>query len=122
MDALFFGLVLGMRRSSTKALHWIKELKALRVLHLTGGALCDISGIEFSKTLSKFISSTIVSRIFSLLDTLAAAYAEDGQFEKAIATATRAVEIANSAGQSGFAQRIDGRLQRYKTGKPFRDK
>ena len=59
---------------------------------------------------------------FTLLDTLAAAYAEDKQFEKAVAAAKRAVDFAESLGHYEFAKRIEGRLQLYNAGKPYREK
>jgi tetratricopeptide (TPR) repeat protein len=58
---------------------------------------------------------------FALLDTLAAAYAEDKQFEKAIATAQQAIEVAESAGQVDYAKKIEGRLQRYQAGQAYRE-
>ena len=36
-------------------------------------------------------------------------------------TATKAVEIAKSLGNAPFATRIEGRLQLYKAGRPYRD-
>ncbi len=58
---------------------------------------------------------------FSLLDTLAAAYAETGQFDEAIATATRAINMAKTAGQPKFAEAIQARLALYQLGRPYRD-
>ncbi|MEA2734247.1 MAG: protein O-mannosyl-transferase, partial [Humisphaera sp.] len=53
------------------------------------------------------------------LDTLAAAYAEAGRFDNAIATAARAEQIARSAGQNDLADRFAKRLELYRSGKPF---
>ena len=55
------------------------------------------------------------------LDTLAAAYAEAGQFDKAVENATRAFEIARGKGREKLASRIAARLALYKKGRPFRD-
>ena len=50
------------------------------------------------------------------LDTLAAAYAENGRFEEAIATARRA-----AAADPSLAQAIQARIERYRSGKPWRE-
>jgi len=54
-----------------------------------------------------------------LMDALAAAYAAAGEFEKAIQTAGKAVELANSEGQKKLAEEIQNRLRLYKTGQPY---
>jgi protein O-mannosyl-transferase len=53
------------------------------------------------------------------LDTLAAAYAATGQFDKAIATAEEAVERARSAGQLQLVNRIAARLDLYRAGRAY---
>ena len=57
-----------------------------------------------------------------LLDTLAAAYAEDHRFEDAVTIARRAIEQAQAGGQLKLAAGIKSRLQLYEAGRPFRDK
>lgn len=54
------------------------------------------------------------------LDSLAAAYAEAGRFADAIATAEKAVRLAREQGRTELAARITGRLELYRSGKPFR--
>lgn len=54
------------------------------------------------------------------LDTLAAAYAEAGHFQKAVEAATRAIEIAHQTRQPELAKRISDRLELYKQSKPYR--
>jgi spermidine synthase len=54
-----------------------------------------------------------------LLDTLAAAYAETGEFDLAKKTASNAVEIARSAGRTDWAREIEKRLELYDRGKKF---
>lgn len=51
-----------------------------------------------------------------MLDTLAASYAETGQFDKAVATITEAIEKFDSAATQAPLQQ---RLELYKSGKPF---
>ena len=57
----------------------------------------------------------------SLLDTLAAAYAEDGQYELAVKVAKKAVEISTHGGQSSQARSIEERLKLYEAGQPYRE-
>jgi tetratricopeptide (TPR) repeat protein len=54
-----------------------------------------------------------------ILDTLAAAYAETGEFERAKETAQRAITLARSAGRTEWAQEIETRLQLYNQGRAF---
>ncbi len=57
----------------------------------------------------------------SVLDTLGAAYAETGQFTKALEAAHRALDLADSKGDSTMAQGIQYRINLYKQNKPFRN-
>jgi len=54
------------------------------------------------------------------LDTLAAAQAASGLFEEAAATAQRAAALAGARGDRSLETQIQGRLELYKAGKPFR--
>ncbi len=54
-----------------------------------------------------------------LLDTLAAAYAEAGRFDEAVATTERALEQL-AGEQPGLAEEIRGRLALYKASRPYR--
>jgi len=55
-----------------------------------------------------------------VLDTLATAYAEAGQFTKATATANRALTLAGEKANHQLTAAIRGRLALYETRKPFR--
>jgi spermidine synthase len=55
-----------------------------------------------------------------ILDTLAAAYAETGEYERAAQTARQAAAMARSAGGPEWAQEIDKRVELYARGLPFR--
>jgi len=57
----------------------------------------------------------------ALLDTQAAAYAEAGRFDPAVETARRAIALARQAGATSLADAIQGRLDLYLAGKPFRE-
>jgi tetratricopeptide (TPR) repeat protein/predicted RNA-binding Zn-ribbon protein involved in translation (DUF1610 family) len=57
----------------------------------------------------------------SILDTLAAAYAESGQFPQAVTAAKNAVAMAVANRNSEVADQIRSRLQWYEMGIPYRD-
>jgi cytochrome c-type biogenesis protein CcmH/NrfG len=60
-------------------------------------------------------------RIPIIFRTLAAAYAETGQFSQAIQTAQRGIALANSQGNSGLATELEGNIALYQAGIPLRD-
>jgi tetratricopeptide (TPR) repeat protein len=55
------------------------------------------------------------------LETLAAAYAEAGQFPQAVAAAEKAVQIAGAAGQMALAVKIRSELALYRARRPCRE-
>jgi Flp pilus assembly protein TadD len=57
-----------------------------------------------------------------LLDTLAAAYAETGQFDAAVQTAQRAADAAAEAGQADMAKSIREHIAQFQSGRPLREK
>jgi arylsulfatase A-like enzyme/Flp pilus assembly protein TadD len=54
------------------------------------------------------------------LDTLAAAYAAAGQFDRAVTTAEQALSLATAASEEELANRIRKRLELYRRGSPYR--
>lgn len=56
----------------------------------------------------------------NILDTLAAAYAENGQFPEAVETASRAQAQATAENQSSLAADIGARLALYQANRPYR--
>lgn len=56
-----------------------------------------------------------------LLDTLAAALAEAGRFDDAVATATQAADLAAAAGQTELAEVIRERAKLYAASQPYRE-
>jgi len=60
-------------------------------------------------------------RIPIIFRTLAAAYAESGQFSQAIQTAQQGIELANSEGNSGLATELQGNIGLYQEQRPLRD-
>jgi protein O-mannosyl-transferase len=57
----------------------------------------------------------------SFIRTLAAAYAEAGQFDKAVETAQTATGLAHAQGQHGLAAQIERESDLYRAHMPFRD-
>ena len=55
-----------------------------------------------------------------ILVTLAAAYAEAGQFPKAVETAQRALQLANGQGNAALGETIAGHVKLYQNGTPLR--
>ena len=56
-----------------------------------------------------------------LVATLAAAYAQAGQFPRAIETARRALESATAQNRTALAKRVQAQIALYQTGSPYRD-
>ena len=61
------------------------------------------------------------SRHANYVDTLALAYAADGQFNLAIETALKALELALTDGNEKLVDEINQHLQLYKANKPYYD-
>ena len=55
------------------------------------------------------------------LDTLAGAYAQLGQFDRAVKNATKALQLARDRGEEELAKDILGRLKLYKAKRPYPD-
>ena len=56
----------------------------------------------------------------AVLRTLAAAYAENGQFTEATATAESGLQLANTQGDSALAKIFEGDLAHYRANAPVR--
>ena len=57
----------------------------------------------------------------NVLDTLAASYASVGQFDQAVATAQKALELASASKNIKTVNTISKRLRLYKQSKPYRE-
>jgi Flp pilus assembly protein TadD len=57
----------------------------------------------------------------SILATLAAAYAEAGQFAEAVATATKALALASAQTNTAPANLFRARIELYRSGLPYRE-
>ena len=60
-------------------------------------------------------------RIPILFRTLAAAYAENGQFSDAIQTAQRGIQLANNHGNASLASELQAHIELYQAQQPLRD-
>jgi Flp pilus assembly protein TadD len=58
----------------------------------------------------------------AFLDTLAVAYAADGNFPEAVKTAEKAIKLAKDANEENLAEEIQERLNLYKSDRPYRQK
>jgi Flp pilus assembly protein TadD len=56
-----------------------------------------------------------------VLDTLAAAYAADGRFDRAVAAGQEASALASAGGQAALVAQIGTRLALYRRGQPARE-
>ena len=56
-----------------------------------------------------------------ILTTLAAAYAENGQFPEAVASAQRALQLATAQNNVPAVNALEEQLRFYQAGSPFRD-
>jgi tetratricopeptide (TPR) repeat protein len=57
----------------------------------------------------------------TLIATLAAAYAEAGQFTQAIETARRALQLATAQNRTALGNRVQAEIASYQAGSPYRD-
>lgn len=78
------------------------------------------NGNEAIEIIKKYIDSTGDNSNPKILDTLAAGYAETGNFKEAIKTAQEALTQAQLNGRENLAKKITTRLELYKKKQPFR--
>jgi len=71
-------------------------------------------------TLASHAVDVTARRDVTSLDTLAAAHAELGQFDAAIAAAAEALALARSTGQSPMIGELEQRVAMYRAGRPMR--
>jgi len=71
--------------------------------------------------LAELANTLTEHRVPELLDTLAAAYAADGQFERAAGLLERALELAESGTAAAYRVQFRKRLALYRDGRPYLD-
>jgi tetratricopeptide (TPR) repeat protein len=72
------------------------------------------TGIREAVTLAQRATTLTQGKDASMLDTLGAAYAAAGDFDRAAAAAERALQVAKATGQMPLAAQISGRLATYR--------
>jgi tetratricopeptide (TPR) repeat protein len=95
------------------------NLGQLAWLYATGpdGSRNGTRAVELAIMLNRFSGSNNPSH----LATLAAAFAEEGRFSPAAATARQAQELGNRQGNAVLVQAVAAQLASYQSGHPFRD-
>ena len=100
--------------------HMLTAVNNLAWIYATAGSDSLRDGNE-AVSLAECASRILGDRNPSALDTLAAAYAEAGRFDEAVATAREALALAEEAKLSTLADRLRVRLELYEARKPYRD-
>jgi tetratricopeptide (TPR) repeat protein len=117
-------------RPADALVHWQKAvaLEPQRVSALIGEARILSSTPDFTirngaeaVTLAKRAEELTQGTDVNVLDALGAAYAEAGQFQDALDTAKRALDLAVSKGDAAKAKAIQYRINLYTEGKPYRN-
>ena len=80
----------------------------------------DLRRGEEAVALGERICRTAGTQRSAMLDSLAAAYAETGQFARAVETAGQALELARCEDDASRAASLRARLELYRRGRPFR--
>ena len=71
-------------------------------------------------SLAERVCEITSNRAAGYVDTLGAAYASAGRFSEAVAATQRAIELANSAGQTQLVKEVEEHLELYRAGRPYR--
>lgn len=109
-----YGQVLELAPDSVDALNTLAWLQATS----------DIEGVRNPEQAVQYARRACELTEFEkpeVLDTLAAAYAASGNFDRATETAARAIELADSGDRDDLAGRIRNRLRLYRNGRPYLD-
>lgn len=78
------------------------------------------NGREAVRLAQRAVEIAEINDITNLIDTLAAAYAEAGQFERAAAEQKRAIQMLSDKGLTDKIADYQSRLGLYVAGKPYR--
>jgi Flp pilus assembly protein TadD len=98
----------------------IVALNALAWIEATSGDSRFRNGKEAVALAQKAVQ-LLPDKSPDLLDTLAAAYAENGQFAEAAATASAAVKLAETAQNNDLAEKLRARIRCYESKTPYRE-
>jgi len=100
--------------------NWAPPLNSLAWLLATSPNITDAERAE-AVSLAEHATELTQYDNPAALDTLAAAYAAAGQFEKAIETAQKAIKLATETGDEKTADQIKDRLALYEKGQPYHE-
>jgi tetratricopeptide (TPR) repeat protein len=126
-----WGMILYQQGKVAEAIdHWRSavRLKPNQIAYLRNLALALAisadpnvrSGTE-AVELARHAAELTENRDPDVLATLAAAYAEAGQFPKAIAAAEQALELASALSKADLVDELTDRLKLYRAGSPYHD-
>jgi tetratricopeptide (TPR) repeat protein len=123
------GLVLAEEQQASEAIQHLRE--AVRLKTNWVDALNPLAWMLATQTDSKLRDGAEAVRLatqanqltggtnVTVLDTLAAAHAEMGQYPQASRIAQEALELARAAGKTNSTAQIEARLRLYEAGQPF---
>ena len=112
-----------LRRALQLRPHWnlaANDLAWILATHPDDAVRNGVEAVRLSERTQQSPENT-PEMLPGLLDTLAAAQAEAGRFDEAVATARRAAEQARELGQTELASDIDQRAALYRAQNPYRD-
>ena len=113
-----FGIALARASSLDEAIMHIQKAVALAPndtdYHYNLGRVLAAKG-SFKDALAQFEEAAKLSNMQrpTVLQMLAAMYSENGRYTEAIATARRALDLANAEQDGSLASALQGNLQRY---------
>ena len=128
----YLGMALVMKGRAAEGLaHWRQALRKepdnLQALNDTAWLLSTSSDAALRNgseaiSLAEHAVQITSGREPAILGTLAAAYAESGDFDKAIETDQRAADLATQQGNARLAEALEGRLAKFQAKTPIRQR
>lgn len=109
-----------LRRANRAQPETIEIATNLAVLLATADNARDRDGAEAIRLAENALRRCDAPQQPLVLNALAAAYAEQGRFDEAVATARRGIESARAQGQQPLVTRLEQRLERYEALQPAR--
>ncbi len=134
-DQVHYNLGQALRMSGRREEALAELREALRINPDSLGALGDVAwalatdpdaagdrlAADEALTLARRAAQLTDQRDATIMDTLAAAYANASQFDRAVATAQLALELARQAGNRELAHFVGLRLELYRQRRPYRE-
>ena len=128
----YLGMALVMKGRAAEGLaHWRQALRKepdnLQALNDTAWLLSTSSDAALRNgseaiSLAEHAVQITSAREPAILGTLAAAFAESGDFDKAIETDQRAADLATQQGNARLAEALEGRLAKFQAKTPIRQR